>query len=168
MHLNTFTGKYYIGMSKNITERWKVYRYKGCKHFYNAIMMFGWENFKHIVILDNLTRSQAEKYERELIEKMSAITYGYNISEGGCGGKVYDKAPRNKKMTVIYPSGKVETFESMKQCATILDIDYRTLKNMVKKKQPYKVNKHNKNKKRYAPYEGCIFIKEGEENQTIP
>ena len=69
MHLNTFTGKYYIGMSKNIVERWKVYRYKGCKHFYNAIMIFGWENFKHIVILDNLTRSQAEEYERELIEK---------------------------------------------------------------------------------------------------
>lgn len=161
MHLNTFTGKHYIGMSKNITERWRAYRYKGSKHFYNAIMLFGWDNFEHIVILDNLTRSEAERYERELIEKLDSITYGYNISEGGYGGRVYEKAPRSKEMTVIYPSGKVETFESMLECATVLDIDYRTLKNIVKKNQPYTVNKHNKNKQRYTPYEGCIFIKGG-------
>ena len=52
----------------------------------NAIMKYGWNNIRHIVLYDNLSKEQAEQIEKDLIKKYKATNkrYGYNIEYGGC------------------------------------------------------------------------------------
>ena len=87
MHLNKVNKKYYFGITKQALER--RFRngegYVRCPHFYHAIQKYGWENFDHIVIKENITESQAIWWEKYLIKKYDATNpdKGYNISTGG-------------------------------------------------------------------------------------
>lgn len=80
-------GKVYIGITHQKPEkRWqKGYGYKENPHFYSAIQKYGWDNFKHEILFDNLTQKEAETKEIELITQYQSNnrTYGYNISSGG-------------------------------------------------------------------------------------
>lgn len=80
-------GKVYIGItSKKPRERWANGNgYKSNPHFYRAIRKYGWQNFKHEILFENLTEEQAN-----IIEQMQINYYdstnprkGYNISIGG-------------------------------------------------------------------------------------
>lgn len=104
MHKNKINGKVYIGQTNNPQKRWSyngIY-YKPPKErenksrFWNAICKYGWDNFEHIILVDNLTKDEVDEVEIELIEKYQATNreYGYNISKGGNGGKIYDEHPR--------------------------------------------------------------------------
>ena len=87
MHLNKVNKKYYFGITKQALKR--RFRngegYTHCPHFYHAIQKYGWENFDHIVIKENITESQAIWWEKYLIKKYDATNpdKGYNISTGG-------------------------------------------------------------------------------------
>lgn len=92
-HTNLVNGKVYIGItSRNPADRWGTNGrgYKGQSKFFNAILKYGWDNFSHEVLVDNLTEEQAYAMERELISAYDSITNGYNSAEGGgfvqCGG----------------------------------------------------------------------------------
>lgn len=84
-------GKRYVG----ITSQEKLYRrtgsngdgYKTQQLFWRAIQKYGWNNFTHEIVADNLTECDALKMEIELIEhyKTTNPNYGYNISVGGNG-----------------------------------------------------------------------------------
>jgi group I intron endonuclease len=79
--------KVYIGITGlNPQKRWgkNGILYKS-QLFYEAIEEFGWNNIEHKILLDNLTKSEAEKKEIEFINKYKSNNemYGYNISEGG-------------------------------------------------------------------------------------
>lgn len=85
-------GKMYIGITCQTKERrWRSdgYGYKPKKghisHFYNAILKYGWDNFKHEILYENLTKEEAESLEKDLIEKYDLTNpkYGYNSREGG-------------------------------------------------------------------------------------
>lgn len=82
-------GKVYIGMTclKPI-QRWKKdgSGYKSNTHFWGAIQKYGWENFKHEILEENLIQADAEKLEIEQIEKNKSTdkNFGYNIVSGGC------------------------------------------------------------------------------------
>lgn len=78
----------YIGITckKNIKQRWLGGRgYDGNLHFSNAIKKYGWNNFKHEVLFDGLTKEDAEYKEIELIAYYDSTnpTKGYNHSFGG-------------------------------------------------------------------------------------
>ena len=79
--------KVYIGITKNIKNRFsaKGEGYRNCNIFYKAIQKYGWENIKHEVLFQNLTKEEAEQKEVELIEfyKSNDMKYGYNILKGG-------------------------------------------------------------------------------------
>ena len=83
--------KRYIGITshKNLTRRTgsNGWGYKTQTLFYRAIQKYGWNNFQHIVIAENLTCEDACKLEIELIKKYKSNNpeYGYNISVGGNG-----------------------------------------------------------------------------------
>ena len=83
------SSKLYIGItSQNVEKRWQNGRgYINNEHFYRAILKYGWENFKHIIISDNLSEQEAKEMEIELIAKFKTnnYEYGYNISAGGDG-----------------------------------------------------------------------------------
>jgi group I intron endonuclease len=89
MHISP-SDKYYIGItSLDPNKRFANGRgYKRSRYFYNAILKYGWENFQHIIIANNLSKQQACEMEIELIDKYNSNNpdFGYNQSSGGESG----------------------------------------------------------------------------------
>lgn len=86
MHKNKINGKVYIGITSQqpVKRRWrKGSCYKNCNKFYKAIKKYGWNNFEHIILFENLTEKEACNKEIELIKKYNSIRNGYNILQGG-------------------------------------------------------------------------------------
>lgn len=56
--------------------------------FAHAILKYGWDNFKHEIIEDALTKEEADDLEKLLIENLNTkdSKYGYNLKDGGIGG----------------------------------------------------------------------------------
>lgn len=117
-HTNKINGKVYIGQTCNIKDRWSRQgdRYKGCTYFYNAIQKYGWNNFEHSILEENLTQDEANEREQYYIELYDSrnISKGYNIALGGSnGGQVKGEFnPTNKKIICletkqIYPSARI-------------------------------------------------------------
>ena len=91
-HRNKINNKSYIGQTGCIpyTKRWQGHGasgmpYRGCIRFQRAIIKYGWDNFEHFVIMDNLTLEEANHYEKLLIALYDTINpeKGYNIALGG-------------------------------------------------------------------------------------
>lgn len=89
-HTNKINGKKYIGITKmKPSRRWlNGEGYKKSRHFYLAIQKYGWDNFEHDILFENLTKQEACQREIELIKlfKTTNQEYGYNISSGGQSG----------------------------------------------------------------------------------
>ena len=83
----TPNGKIYIGIThQHPSKRWgSGYNYDYNIHFFNAIKKYGWDNIKHEVLFENLTREEARAKEIELISLYDSTNRdkGYNISPGG-------------------------------------------------------------------------------------
>ena len=84
-------GKKYIGITrcKPRNRRWQNgHGYVTQVKFHNAIKKYGWENFKHVILLDDLTEEEASKAEQKYIEqyKTTDNRYGYNVTSGGEAG----------------------------------------------------------------------------------
>lgn len=79
--------KLYIGQTcQDLTNRSRNgLGYKDSPLFWNAICKYGWDNFKHIVLIDHLNLEQANICEEYLIKKYKTNNrkYGYNIAKGG-------------------------------------------------------------------------------------
>lgn len=76
-------GRKYIGQTNDIHARWKPSAYKTCVKFYNAIQEYGWENFTHEILYDNLTLEEANQLEEQLIAQYDTINNGFNLDSGG-------------------------------------------------------------------------------------
>lgn len=87
IHKNKINGKLYIGQTSQKPEkRWNNGKgYEDCSRFYHAIQKYGWENFEHIVLKNNLTQEEANDLEAKLIKQFNTQNdkYGYNIKAGG-------------------------------------------------------------------------------------
>lgn len=90
MHVNKTNNKKYIGITKtSLSKRWGKdgHQYLNNKQpaFAQAIMKYGWDNFEHIILFENLTQEEACEKEIELISKFQTTNsdYGYNIQLGG-------------------------------------------------------------------------------------
>lgn len=87
-HKNKINGKVYIGITMQEPERrWGIngVNYKSSPHFYAAIQKYGWNNFEHNILFQNLTKEEACKKEQELIKKFNSMNreFGYNSTSGG-------------------------------------------------------------------------------------
>lgn len=85
------SGKVYIGITcRPASVRWKSdgSGYKGHSYFWNAIQKYGWENFKHEILLCGLSRAEASEKEREYIAlyRSNDESFGYNLTSGGEAG----------------------------------------------------------------------------------
>lgn len=89
MHTNLFNGKKYIGItSQKPEDRWRGGKgYIKSPYFWKAIKKYGWDNFKHEILLQNETFEYACKVEKCLIRhfKTRNENYGYNMTDGGEG-----------------------------------------------------------------------------------
>lgn len=86
-HMNKINGKIYIGISKNVANRWahREESYKRSPAIYNAFKKYGWDGFEHIVMWDNMTKEEACQLEKAMIFLFRFSNKSYNIAEGGEG-----------------------------------------------------------------------------------
>lgn len=88
-------GKKYIGQTKekNPNERWQNGKgYSGCIVFFDAIVKYGWINFKHEILEYNLNKEEAYEKEAYYISYFNTtnFNYGYNIKLGGNKSRMTD------------------------------------------------------------------------------
>lgn len=106
IHINNVNGKVYIGITRqNPLKRWLNGKgYIDNKHFYRSIKKYGWDNFEHKVIKDNLSKYEAEDMEIKLIKEFQSFKpeYGYNISLGGSHNGKHSEQTRKKLSEVQY------------------------------------------------------------------
>lgn len=80
-------GKVYIGITKQQPEkRWANGKgYLSNNYFTNAIKKYGWDNFKHEVLINGLNADQASEWERFYVRtyRSDEFAYGYNRTSGG-------------------------------------------------------------------------------------
>lgn len=120
LHRNKINGKIYIGQTCNKNVRWFPISYKDCSYFYNAIQKYGWDNFEHIILKDNLTVQQVDKLERDYIEEYNSTNrqLGYNLRPGGNHGYNLTKeikqkiSQSNKKYVKEHPEIFQKTLEA--------------------------------------------------------
>lgn len=89
-HINKINNKIYIGITKQRPNlRWgkNGNKYKTSRYFWNAINKYGWNNFEHEIIANNLTNDEAKTFEITLISKLNTTNrnMGYNMTKGGDG-----------------------------------------------------------------------------------
>ena len=108
MHKNKINGKRYIGQTnqKRLEDRWRKgagYKPKNnhSSKFYNAIQKYGWENFEHIILEDNIkTLEQANEREQYWISYYDTFNNdekGYNMTSGGGSVLMSDEAKLKQK-----------------------------------------------------------------------
>lgn len=95
MHVSP-SNKRYIGITRQEPEkRWKSGNgYAGNDYFYKAIKKYGWNNFEHNILFSELTKTEAEQKEIELIShyRSDEREFGYNFDHGGnCVGSFSDE-----------------------------------------------------------------------------
>lgn len=119
------SGKRYVGQTgMNPNRRWGK---NGCyylkkkkngeyvqRFFAYAIIKYGWDNFEHEIIASNLTKEEADNFEKLLIETMNTMNpqFGYNLREGGSHGKLSVEA---RKMISDFNKGKTLSEETKKK-----------------------------------------------------
>ena len=80
-------GKVYIGITGlSPARRWQRGKnYISNTYFYRAIEKYGWDNIKHEILFESLTKEEASNKEIELIAfyRSDKRDFGYNICHGG-------------------------------------------------------------------------------------
>ena len=80
-------GKVYIGITSQLPcQRWaRGQGYRENWHFANAIKKYGWDNILHEIVYTDLTQTEAEKIEIQLIQAYNSTNpkNGYNRDPGG-------------------------------------------------------------------------------------
>lgn len=80
-------GRVYIGQTNNTKDRWRCSgkKYKGSRHFYSAILKYGWDAFDHEVLFNGLSKEAADQLEEMLISIFDSTnpSKGFNLRHGG-------------------------------------------------------------------------------------
>jgi len=98
------TGMQYIGKTTgNLQKRWKRHCYENkCRYLYNAIKKYGKENFrvKPIFMCDSeILLNQKEQYYIKLYNTLAPN--GYNLTEGGEGGKLSEETKKKISKSLL-------------------------------------------------------------------
>ena len=96
----------YIGITSRMpTDRWGINgrNYKSSPHFYSAIQKYGWDNFEHNILYENLTKEQACIKEQELINYFNSMNreFGYNATSGGEAFVLSEDAKKKKSISML-------------------------------------------------------------------
>lgn len=86
-HVCRENGKVYIGITSQPPDvRWRQGEgYRTNPEFYKDIQAFGWDNFDHIILENDLTLKEAEEKEIEYIRMFDSVERGQNRNYGGSG-----------------------------------------------------------------------------------
>lgn len=80
VYIHTFpNGKRYVGRSKRPLTRWNSGRgYITNEMMYKDIEKYGWENIEHSIVAEGLTLEEANRLERNIIDRYNLVEEGYN------------------------------------------------------------------------------------------
>lgn len=116
VHINNANGKIYVGQTcQEPNRRWKGGSgYEKCPLFYRAIQKYGWDGFEHEIIASNLTKEEADNFEKILISKLQTTnpSFGYNLSSGGSGTSGAKSAETKEKISKSLSKQKVRCIET--------------------------------------------------------
>lgn len=118
------SGKCYIGITCQEPEyRWGNNGYKyterksdgQLKHpkFANAILKYGWNNFSHEILHENLSKEEACSLEQKYISMYKEGGKSYNISDGGEGNRGYKFTDEQRKRMSEAQKGKKQSLETI-------------------------------------------------------
>lgn len=99
LYKHTFpNGKVYIGItSQSLADRFQNgHGYSQCPKMHNAILKYGWNNVEHELLMDGLTKPEAEAKEIETIALYNSVENGYNTDYGGNATGTHSKETREK------------------------------------------------------------------------
>lgn len=144
------SNKRYIGVTKQKPmSRWRTdgSGYKDSKYFWNAIQKYGWDNFQHEILFENLTQEEAEQKEIELISyyKSNQRKFGYNIANGGnCVGTVSEET--RLKISYANTHRSEETREKLRQAMLGKKLSDETKRKMSESRMGYKFSEESRKK----------------------
>ena len=109
LHRNKINNKKYYGITseKRPEIRWRK-GYSHNAHFQNAIKKYGWDNFEHVILFDDLSKNEAEEKEKYLITRDNTTNpnNGYNLTSGG-GLGVFRHSERSKQLMSEHTKGEL-------------------------------------------------------------
>ena len=85
---NNFSGKSYIGLTKNFSKRMNAHKHLSSKdepkqYIHRAIKKYGWDNFSKIILRENIeSREKLEIAEIFYISFYDTFYNGYNMTRG--------------------------------------------------------------------------------------
>ena len=159
-HINKINKKRYIGQTcQKVNLRWRNGNgYKNCPRFYSAICHYGWDNFDHIILEENLSQQEADQKEIYYINfyQSNDPDKGYNMTIGGNTLAIYyqdeehrkEQSIRRKQYFLDHPDKKQENDKRIKQIS-IQTAEQRSKKmkeNYNNKQGLYEINKKRKRK----------------------
>ena len=150
------SSKVYIGITRfDPKYRWlnNGRGYKTQTTFFNAIIKYGWINFKHEILYKNLSEEQALDKEEELIQQYKSYDrrYGYNISLRGpkYGAFIKERIIKSRRLPIApLPNWKnrgkivhkkdangtiIRTYRSIHELAVDLNTPVETLRTRLNK-----------------------------------
>ena len=90
---------------QDVEKRWgkNGINYKSSPHFYSAIQKYGWDNFEHIILFENLTKEEACLKEQELIREYNSMNrdFGYNSTSGGEAFEMSEDVKIKKSISML-------------------------------------------------------------------
>ena len=152
LHKNKLNNKVYIGQTCQKPEyRWNNGEgYKNCSYFYKAIQKYGWDNFEHIILEQNLTLNEANEKEEYYIKLYNSIDskMGYNLSYGGNNKNVSnltkEKCSQNMKEFWQNEEHRKNMSEKMKE--KWKDPEYRKKQESYKKEHKHNISEEGRKK----------------------
>ena len=75
----------YVGQTNDYDRRMKEHQKEdsGCTAIARAIQKYGWENIEEFVLIEGLTKEQANYWEKHYISIFDCFVNGYNLTSGG-------------------------------------------------------------------------------------
>lgn len=142
-HILKNDGRKYVGITSQKPEKRWNYGNGYTSYFKNAIKKYGWNNFEHIILFENLTEEEAQQKEIELIEKwkLRDRTKGFNICVGGQGTKGYVFNENDLEKMRLSHLGKKLGEEQRKKISIALKEHYSHIPKKIKSKKERKIRK---------------------------
>lgn len=97
--------KHYVRQTgQKFWKRWNNgngYKNGNQRYFERAIKKYGWDNFEHVILKENLTKEEADYWEKYYINLWDTTNpeKGYNISSGGSHGGFIPSQETREKMS---------------------------------------------------------------------
>lgn len=114
IHINKINNKVYIGQTINANNpktRWQNgMGYQQVPLLWDAIQEFGWDNFDHNILKTDLTKEEADYWERYYIKQYNSTDnkFGYNMRKGG------------QPLRTIPPEEEIKIVDTYTKCGSVV------------------------------------------------